>query len=326
MLALKKKKKPIDPAKLAQIQFNSAVRTVFLRSGFDRITVAGNQFKFQGRTGELDDVFLYKNILILCEYTIGKASSSHLGKKKFLFDEIIKNPGEWITFFRSISKDFESLFESSNYENDDYRVRIVYCSKLGTNEELISVYPEILYLDFPQIKYFRALTNIIHKSSRFELFKFLKLAHSEIGDAVISSAGSNTSYKGFLLPEGYSSFPRGYKIVSFYADPQTLLEKSYVLRRDSWRDPDGLYQRLLIPGKIKKMRRYLDDVKRVFVNNIIVTLPSETKLNDPEDQNNLNSDDLKKVRQVSIQIPDSFNVIGIIDGQHRVLCYHEGSD
>lgn len=74
------------------------------------------------------------------------------------------------------------------------------------------------------------------------------------------------------------------------------------------------------------MRQYLDDVKRVFVNNIIVTLPSETKLNNPENENNLGETELTKVKQVAVQLPDKFNAVGIIDGQHRVLCYHEGTD
>lgn len=321
-----KKKWSVDPVKLEQIQFNNIVRTVFQQASFVRLPINGKEFQFRGRTGELDDIFIYENIIVLCEYTIGKASSVHLGKKKFLFDAIMGNCVEWVDFLQTLSVEFREHFDSKPYSGDDYRVRIVYCSKKGINEEIINVYPEILYIDYPQLKYFRALAKIIHRTSRFELFKFLNLEHSEIGASVNSSAGSNSTYPGFLLPEGNSSFPPGYKIVSFYADPQTLLERSYVLRRDSWRDPEGLYQRLLIPGKIRKMRQYLDDVKRVFVNNIIVTLPNETKINNPDDETNLKSDELKKVRNVSIQIPNSFNVIGIIDGQHRILCYHEGTD
>lgn len=326
MATSKKKKKVIDPAKLEQMRFTSAMRTVFMRPGFQRISSTNNEFKFRGRTGELDDIFIYDNIFVICEYTVGKASSEHLGKKKFLFDEIINHGDEWISFYRTISDDFDKHVKASSFEQSDFRIKIVYCSKKGINEELSSVYPQILYLDLPQINYFRALTKIIHKSSRFEIFKFLQLEYSEIGDAAISSATQNKSYLGFLLPEGYSSFPKGYKVVSFYADPQSLLEKSYVLRRDSWRDPEGLYQRMLIPNKIRKMRQYLEDVKRVFVNNIIVTLPFDTALNNPENKKNLNDNELNQVKQVFVELPEKFNVVGIIDGQHRVLCYHEGND
>lgn len=55
-------------------------------------------------------------------------------------------------------------------------------------------------------------------------------------------------------------------------------------------------------------------------------MPAETKLNNPENQNNLVDGELNKVKQVIVQLPEKFNVVGIIDGQHRVLCYHEGND
>jgi DGQHR domain-containing protein len=100
-----------------------------------------------------------------------------------------------------------------------------------------------------------------------------------------------------------------------------------VLRQDSWRDPEGLYQRVLIPAKIRSMRKYLLDVKRVFVNNIIVTLPPTTKLNDPASPGtNIDAKALTKVAPVSIQIPYTSNAIGLVDGQHRVFCYYESAD
>jgi DGQHR domain-containing protein len=102
---------------------------------------------------------------------------------------------------------------------------------------------------------------------------------------------------------------------------------SYVLRKDSWRDEDGLYQRVLMKGRMNEMRRYLTTEQRVFVNNIIVTLPKETRLNEPgEEGRNIDTKSLEVVREVSISVPFKSDVIGIIDGQHRVFCYHEGDD
>lgn len=149
----KKKKRVIDPLKLEQIQFNNAVRSVFMQGGFSRLPVNGVEFTFRGRTGELDDAFLFENILVLCEYTIGKTSTSHIGKKKFLFDEILNNSAEWVEALRGLSADFDEAYIANNYDADDFRVKIVYCSKKGVNEEILHVYPQILYLDFPQIKY-----------------------------------------------------------------------------------------------------------------------------------------------------------------------------
>lgn len=125
-----------------------------------------------------------------------------------------------------------------------------------------------------------------------------------------------------MLPEAHSHFDDGFKIVTFYADPEALLRTAYVLRKDGWKDSHNLYQRMISKPKVESIRSYLKKQKRVFINNIIVTLPPEVK---PLD-NNLNTVDtsiLNKTAAVTIKLPDKPNSIGIIDGQHRVFAYHE---
>ena len=60
-----------------------------------------------------------------------------------------------------------------------------------------------------------------------------------------------------------------------------------------------------------------------FVNNIIVTLPTNTKLL-VAGENGHDPSKLTTTSEVMIQIPKGYNTIGIIDGQHRVFSYHEG--
>ena len=79
------------------------------------------------------------------------------------------------------------------------------------------------------------------------------------------------------------------------------------------------------------MRKYLTEEGRVFVNNVIVTLPDDVKLVDIKNGNNGNVVatplDASAVKYpVKIQIPQKAGNIGIIDGQHRVFSYHEGDD
>jgi DGQHR domain-containing protein len=128
------------------------------------------------------------------------------------------------------------------------------------------------------------------------------------------------------LPEANSNYPKGYKVLSFYVDPETLLQKSYVLRKDSWQDPDCSYQRMLVSKKIRAMRKYLHETKRVYVNNLIVTLPSTTTFFSPLTKKQLDGDELRENQYVEIHLPEEFNSIGLIDGQHRVYSYHEGTD
>jgi DGQHR domain-containing protein len=153
------------------------------------------------------------------------------------------------------------------------------------------------------------------------------LQWNEVGEAIQKAGSGVATYAGHLLPESKSSYPGGYKILSFYADAETLLSKCYVLRRDSWRDESGLYQRIIEAKKISNMRRYLVEEGRVFVNNVIVTLSPEAKINELKDSGkNVSSAELHDSKPVSIAIPAQFNTIGIVDGQHRIYCYHEGKD
>jgi len=69
----------------------------------------------------------------------------------------------------------------------------------------------------------------------------------------------------------------------------------------------------------------LKEQKRVFINNIIVTLPDNTKLCD-DDNNDIPISNLNQKQKVNIELKRELNTIGIIDGQHRVFTYHEGLD
>lgn len=299
------------------------VQGLMERLGFSRCKTDGIEFTFKSRTGEIDDLFVYKNILLIFEYTSGKKTTSHLSKKKIIFDLIEGNKAEFVRFAKE--KFSLSKFLDEVYPEDTYNVCFVYASAVAPNDELLSSIPYLKVLHGATDMYFRALARTIEKSARIEFFKFLGLSYDDVGEASILAKNTVPTYKGFLLPEVNSGYPNGAKIVSFYADPESLMEVAYVLRRDGWRDSDHLYQRILVPSKIKQMRRYLADEKRVFVNNVIVTLPSDTKINDIDHElQNLEKKDLGAVKPVTICTPMRFDTIGIIDGQHRVFCYHEG--
>jgi DGQHR domain-containing protein len=315
--------KLIDPQIVAQRKQKYSIRSLFKRLGFQRVRSDGIEFTFKNRTGELDDIFLYENIVILGEYTIGKKGSEHVAKKSLLYNLINSNQTEWMEF---ASATFDGL-EELKYLPSEYRVKICYFSVHAVSDEIYQALNYLYFLNGAKFRYFDALARTIHKSARLELFKYLALDFKQIGSEVKTTSSTSRAFGGFVLPESFSSFPKGFKVVSFYADPNTLLTMSYVLRKDSWRDEEGLYQRVLMKGRMKEMRKYLTTEERVFVNNIIVTLPKETKLNEPgEEGKNIDTKALEKVRDVVISVPFKSDVIGIIDGQHRVFCYHEGDD
>tara|TARA_R110002074_G_scaffold361132_1_gene534125 strand:+ start:183 stop:1946 length:1764 start_codon:yes stop_codon:yes gene_type:complete len=326
----KKKKVKLTPEQKILIRkqrrHTSDFANLFRNLDFTRVKSDKVQIIFEGRSGEIDEIFFYENIILLVEVTVGKGGGDHLFPKKPLFDKIHNNQSAFVQYAKETYPALKSGLRSI-YAPDDFQVKIIYASLEEVNSEHMQNCPNIHFIQGGTKKYFLSLAKTIHKSARIEFFNFLEIEWNAIGENAINSQTKSTTYEGHLLPEGNSSYPDGYKIVSFYADPESLISQCYVLRRDGWRDDAGLYQRVLVPKKISNMRRYLVDEKRVFVNNVIVTLPSDTVMNIAGSSGkNIPSTDLKKAKQISISIPAGYNNIGIVDGQHRVFCYHEGID
>jgi hypothetical protein len=102
-----------------------------------------------------------------------------------------------------------------------------------------------------------------------------------------------------------------------------LIQRSYVLRRDGWEDPDLSYQRFVRADKLDAMREYLSANGKVFINNLVVTLPSTALLLDANSAPVVPGALVSK-SQVTLQLPLELGTVGIVDGQHRVFSYYEG--
>lgn len=326
----KKGKKKLSPTERVQRKIKSThfreVRSIFSTCGFRRMPSASDkEFTYDGTTSDLDDVLIHENVIVLTECTVHQSSelSGHLKKKKVLYDKIIKDVPAFLAFMDTEFPDFKAA-KDPKYQPHHYRVVIVYCARYPITTELKDEVPGIKYLDYHIVRYFKAITDRVKQSARYELFAFLGLSQKDIGTGAISpAAAASTSYKGSILPEGQSHFPKEYKVVTFYVTPAALLERCYVLRKDGWGDEDGLYQRMISRTKVEAIRKYLLNKKRVFINNIIVTLPSTTLLTRDNGQT-INPSKITQTEPGNIQLPLEYNSIGLIDGQHRVFSYYEG--
>jgi len=321
----KKKKQSIDQQEKIKRTHFREVRSIFSTCGFNRIRSASDKvFTFDGTTSDLDDVFIYENIVVLSECTAGQNDiSGHLKKKKVLYDKILKDPPAFLNFISETFPDFAAA-KNAKYQPHHLKVIILYCSRYPVKSELKDEVPGVTYLDYNIVRYFKTISDRVKYSARYELFNYLGLSHKDIGASAISPAAiPKLSYKGSILPEGQSHFPKGYKVVSFYVDPAALLERCYVLRKDGWSDDAGLYQRMISHKKIESIRKYLLSKKRVFINNIIVTLPNSTQLTD-DDGKTLDPAKIQQTEPGNILLPFEYNSIGLIDGQHRVFSYYEG--
>ncbi|MBU4117618.1 MAG: DGQHR domain-containing protein, partial [Proteobacteria bacterium] len=318
------------------------VRTVMTNIGFKRIpNIGGKEFVYKSRTSEMDDIFYYKNVILILEYTVGQPGE-HLLKKNYLYEKINENQNEFIDFLLNEDKlksfkDVYSVNIGNKFSKNQLQIKIVYCSKKSISQEHKDLVGNVAYFDYHIVKYFESLSRVIKRSSRYEFLDFLGISFDKVGDNVsLSSQSSRHAYSGHILPEEHSSFKEGYKIISFYIDANSLLKRAYVLRQNGWRKKEniGHYQRMFIQSKIKGMRKYLHEKNRVFINNIIATL-SIDKIELYNDKNekltidnhgNIKNSSNTKVTPTKIEIIDETNIIGIIDGQHRTYAYHEGDD
>ncbi|MGY4467256.1 DGQHR domain-containing protein [Bradyrhizobium sp. LB9.1b] len=240
-----------------------------------------------------------------------------------LYDKINKDVPAFLEFMDAAFPDLKAA-KDPKFQPHHFRVVIVYCARYPISSDLKEEVPGVKYLDYHIVRYFKAITDRVKQSARYELFNFLGLSQKDIGVGVISPAAtSSASYKGSILPEGQSHFPKNFKVVSFYVSPAALLERCYVLRKDGWGDEDGLYQRMISRTKIEAIRKYLLGKKRVFINNIIVTLPSSTQLT-RDNGKTIEPAQITQTEPGNIQLPFEYNSIGLIDGQHRVFSYYEG--
>lgn len=329
--ARKKSKKPLKSAEerkkeLVQKAHRKLIRDALLSAGFQAASgIAGIEFNYLGVTSEFDDLFVIENVIVILEYTTAQESgiSPHLKNKKILYDKILGDAPAFVTFLRStFPKALDFL--ATSYQPHQTRVRIAYCSLNTVKSETKALCPGIHFYDYNVAKYFDAVTKTVRRSARYELLDFLDIESKDIGFAAINPAGGAVNaFSGSILPETHSNFGDGFKVVSFYIDPQSLLERAYVLRKYGWRAGDTVYQRMISRAKIDSIRRYLRDQKRVFINNIIATLPDDTKLID-EAGDTINPQNIRYTQPGRIQLPHRFNSIGIVDGQHRVFSYHEG--
>lgn len=308
--------KPSPAPKLADI---------FEKAGFQHVPSDGLHFTIGGRTGELDHIFVWKNVVLLCEETAGKDAAKHCTNKIFLHTKI---KAHWLEFFQKYTQQNPALLEAlgPEYQVGDVEVRHIYYSEEIDVVGSIGDPSPMLVLTRAQARYFKSLVDTIERSAKFELLKYLDVALHQVGEARISgNAVPLNSYAAFALSAAHTSYPPGFAVVSFYADPMALIQRAYVMRRDGWETPDLSYQRFVKADKLLKMREYLAGNGKVFINNIVVTLPPEAILVDNTGKV-LDAATMKNKADVKLSLPLELGTVGIVDGQHRILSYYEGAD
>ena len=320
----KKKLTPEQLTRRAQAAFTRRIRDTFTNFGFVYLPTSGRERVFGNKTGELDQAFLFENLLILCEDTTEASPRSHLMNKKVLFDEIDKNRQDLLAWLRALHPEkFEAFAE---YDVQRYKIFYLYFSKndfpVTANDR--ELFAPVKVARPASLNYLHQISQTIRRSGISEMFRFLGVSSIELGLAS-SSQQAKTIPTTIIYPDGNTGLQNGVRIVSFMMSADTLLRNSYVLRKDNWEDSAALYQRLVDRKRIQKIRSYIASSKSAFINNIIVSLPNGVEFRNSQGAV-VQLKDISSWAAHTMHIPDELNSICIIDGQHRVFAHYHGND
>lgn len=317
----KKKKKPSPEAKRQQ-ELRKTILRIFKNSGFTYLPTRNKHKEFHGKSVEIDSAFVFENIIVFCEDSVQVSPSAHLVKSKEtaqIIEECFDDVFVWLK--NSYTDQFEKLTE---YSSGRYLKFYLYFNE-NTIDASDERYDPLIIISPKLLKYLDIVSGAVRKSARFEIFRLLGLDRGNIG---LSETGNtvNDITASIICPQDRTGLGGGVRAVSFMIDPASLLECGYVLRKDNWEDSTLVYQRLIEASRVKSIRQFVADTQQSFVNNIIVSLPRNIEFKDAAGVR-VNLDDIQDYKkQYTLCMPKEYNSICIIDGQHRVFAYHEGSD
>ena len=160
----KSKKSPeeIKKAILSRI-FRNSIKNTFIMAGFEYLNTLNKHFKVGHRTVELDFIFIYENIILICEDTATKTDKikDHVRKKHEGFVEINKNTAE---FCQWLYDNFQGSF-IKQYSLDRYKIKFLYFpqEKLDFSDDDYKLYSLIKFVDHNALMYLSKMSKCIKK-------------------------------------------------------------------------------------------------------------------------------------------------------------------
>lgn len=322
------KKKLTAEQKAAQLKkrkvlaFRKKIRSSFTDAGFTYFSTLDKHFPIGTRTVELDYLFLYENIIVICEdNTKQKKDIDHIRNKNESFAEIRNNKAAFLNWLSNTFPEKATMVKQ--YRPERYFLYYIYISQteLEITEDEKNRYSNLLFWDPETLSYLNRMAQCIQHSARYEIFRYLGLKNDEIGFS--GSEGGKTTIKApIIYPQEATGLRNGVRVVSFMMSAEKLLRTSYVLRKDSWEESMFLYQRLIEKDKVKSIRAFLAQKGEAFYNNIIVALPDNVTFEDDAGTPIL-VENIGDFQHCKLVLPDEMNSICIIDGQHRIFAHYE---
>ena len=321
------KKKRLSPEEVKQRRikflFKRKIRSVFVGAGFTYIATNDHEMYVGLRRIEVDSLFIYENIWLLCEDTIKTSSiREHIRTKNESFREIKKNMEDYRKKLSELFPEKKDLL--TRYDLGRIKVYGLYISReeVDVSDDDERMFENLVFVQPKMLNYFNWIVQSIKLSARYEVFRFLGIKNSDIG-RVCSGTESTQITAPIVYPKEFTGIKSKVRIVSFMMSADDLLNMCYVLRKDNWDESIWLYQRLIDKNKIKSIRTFIETKGEAFYNNIIVALPDNISF--VNGSNNYCS--IKDIGTLDgthkLVLPREINSICIIDGQHRIYAHYE---
>ena len=304
-------------------QFKRKIRTIFCTAGFTSIPTHDIPMRLFSRTIEVDSLFIYENIWLICEDTTQKANiTDHLRAKNEAFGEIKTHFSEYVD--KIIHKFPEKMDILTKYDKSRIKPYFLYIPYFEIPSEIANStrFQNLIFLQPQAQNYLYRVIKCIKRSGRYEIFRFLHITDDDIGN--VSSSKNTAEIKApIIYPKDFTGSRNNMRIVSFMMSAEDLLHTCYVLRKDDWSLSRNPYQRLIEKNKIKKIRKFLELNGEAFYNNIIVALPKDICFRDSKNTYK-NIDEINELSNSNFLIlPKRMNSICVIDGQHRIFAHYE---
>lgn len=260
--------------------FKNKIIKTFTDAGFLYVPTNDKEMYIGLRKVEVDALFIYENIWLICEDTIKKANiRDHIRTKNEAFGQIRANLSFFVDALVKLFPDKEALLRQ--YDTTRIKPFALYISKedISLSDDDLKLFSELTFVQPKTLNYLQWISQCIKHSARNEVFRFLGLKSADIGQ--ISSTRENTAITApIIYPRSFTGLNDRVRIVSFMMSAEDLLNTCYVLRKDNWSDSIWLYQRLIEKSKIRGIRSFLESKGEAFYNNIIVALPDRVRFCD----------------------------------------------
>lgn len=225
--------------------FKRKIRDIFTGVGFTYVPTNDHEMVVGLRKVEIDSLFIFENIWLLCEDTVKTSDiKEHIRTKNEAFGEIKKNLSSFRDTLAGLFPDKAALL--NEYDVGRIKVYGLYISKeevsLSSDEK--NLFSNLIFVQPKTLNYFQWISQCIKLSARNEIFRFLNVKNSDIGHVSSSSTDAKITAP-IIYPKSFTGLKNGVRIVSFMMSAEDLLNTCYVLRKDNWSESIWLYQRLI---------------------------------------------------------------------------------